>query len=280
MNILIIADIEGSSGITSSIGAKWLNSEWAMACRELTLDIKAVVDELINKVDKITIVDFHRTGFNLISDMLPRQLTLRQGYKIGPVPGIGEAPAADRVFFIGMHAASCSNGFLPHTLTSRFLELNVNGKILTELELFAGSLGKYGISPAFFSGGPIACRQAEERIPGILCCKVARRPMSAVSRQSFRQELAHKAVSACFSKAPPPFYPGGPFKVSYKLLRKNEKPENCKTESFIAANFDQMYWQLLHLAYFNSLRTGFLPLALRIHNAFGRLGLQLAQKIW
>ena len=67
---------------------------------------------------------------------------------------------ADGLMMLGMHAASGTGGFLAHTLTSRLASLEVNGRPLAEIELFAASLAPHNIPVIFFSGCPVACAQA------------------------------------------------------------------------------------------------------------------------
>ncbi|HEY9070798.1 MAG TPA: M55 family metallopeptidase, partial [Candidatus Ozemobacteraceae bacterium] len=169
--VLLLTDIEGSTGCLSREGALLGTPDWAIACRELSRDADAVVRALFEAgATKVWIQDFHRTGFNLLRKLIDPRAILRQGYKAGPVPGIGMPPAADTVMMIGFHAASGTPGFLPHTLTSRFARLRIDGRILCEAELFTGALGSLaesGMRARLFSGCPVACAQAREALPGI-----------------------------------------------------------------------------------------------------------------
>jgi len=49
--------------------------------------------------------------------------------------------------FLGMDAASGTDRFLAHTLTSRIEQLEVNGIPLPEIQLFASSLVSRGLKP-------------------------------------------------------------------------------------------------------------------------------------
>jgi D-aminopeptidase len=64
--ILVISDIEGSSGCDSHRAAPFLNDEWAAACLEMSRDVDAVVRALFSAgARQVTVKDFHRAGFNL-----------------------------------------------------------------------------------------------------------------------------------------------------------------------------------------------------------------------
>ncbi|NLI78672.1 MAG: M55 family metallopeptidase [Candidatus Riflebacteria bacterium] len=284
MSIVILADIEGSSGCTDREGARWLTRDWIAACREMTFDVRAVVVALqALGIAPITVVDFHRTGFNLFSELLPPGIRLRQGYRLRPIPGLGRPPEAGRAFFLGMHAAAGTEGFLAHTLTSRFRRLTVNGRPLAEVELFAGSLGAWGIRPTFFSGCPVACDQAAARISGLAVHPVPSRPMTKAAREEWRHSLAEAASRAAIKhEAPPPYRPTGPFHVQFRWKTHPEGAQAGREEetAFSTNSFADLYWRLLRQAYFPSVPPGWLPLALRAHAVMGRAGLALARRRW
>ena len=123
-NVLIIADIEGSSGCWDYRASSFLTPQWARACVAMTHDVSAVVDALFKDgVEHITVKDFHRTGYNLLPEMINTKSEIIHGYRRGPVPGLGNPAQAQAAIFMGMHAASGTDGFLAHTLTSRIAYL-------------------------------------------------------------------------------------------------------------------------------------------------------------
>ena len=109
----------------------------------MSRDVDAVVKGLFDAgVQRVTVKDFHRTGYNLMPEMIDSRARIVCGYHQGPVPGLGDPGDADAVMMIGMHAAAGTAGFLAHTLTSRLASLVVNGRPLAEVELFAASLAR------------------------------------------------------------------------------------------------------------------------------------------
>ena len=197
-NILIVADIEGSSGCWCYEGSAFMTRDWARACEALTADVSAVARALLNAgVRTVTVKDFHRTGYNLLAERLPATVQVISGYQIGPVPGMGAPPAAEAVMFLGLHAASGTRGFLAHTLTSRLSDIRVNGSILPEVQLFAASLAPFGIRPLFFSGCPEACRQARTVLPGLATHAIDKsRGPDGFDAHAWRRGLAEAAVAA------------------------------------------------------------------------------------
>ena len=128
----LIADIEGCSGCFDYGASSFMGKGWPKACREMSLDINAVVTALFHaRVENVYVKDFHRTGHNLFPRMIDSRATLIQGYAKGPVPGIGNPTDATGLIMVGMHAPSGADGFLPHTLTSRISRLIVNGRLMS-----------------------------------------------------------------------------------------------------------------------------------------------------
>ena len=282
--ILILADIEGATGCTCREDAQLFNDGWVKACRELSQDLNILCKELKKAgADRIRIKDFHRTGFNVFRAMLDPEIELDQGYLAGPAIGIGDVTGFDLLMMIGMHAASGTEGFLPHTLTSKFSGIRVNDRLLCEAELFAASVADFGIKPVFFSGCPAACAQAEAAIKGISVFAVEKPPSAKPAL--VRQRLAESAViafnQACCDKLPPPYLPAGPFKTTITMrdgamaAEKLRKSWNLAGENnaitFTANSMNELYWQLLKLAYLTPFTLRFLPASLAIANLAGKL---------
>jgi D-aminopeptidase len=252
----------------------------------MTRDVNTVATALFEAgVPRVTIHDFHRTGYNLIRSGIDPRAKLVQGYRRGPVPGIGPPEGADAVMFIGLHAASGTEGFLAHTLTSRIARLTVNGRILTEVELFAASLAPYGVRPLFFSGCPAACRQARTAIPGIATFNVPK-PFSqdTAAKHKWRQALSEAAVSVLERQPPPdPYRPRGPFRAEVRFrdgdraARRVQVRWNFKragnTILLEADTIAGLYDDLIKAAYLTPLIQAFLPISLVLHRVLGIIGI-------
>ena len=195
--VLIVADIEGSSGCWNYAASSFMTTEWAIACAEMTKDVEAVVQALLRAgVTDIIVKDFHRTGYNLLPERIDRRARVDSGYALGPIPGMGDPGKTQAVLFLGLHAASGTDGFLPHTMTSRLAAVRANGALLSEVALFAALLAPYGIRPVFFSGCPDACRQAAAVIPGISTYSIDKQTgPEGFDAQAWRQGLAQALVT-------------------------------------------------------------------------------------
>jgi len=279
-SVLIIADIEGSTGCHNRQDSQLFNDGWVRACVELSRDIDQIGRQLLNSgVSRVRVKDFHRTGYNLFREIIDEGIEIDQGYQIGPIIGIGEARGFNCLLMTGMHAASGTDGFLPHTLTSKFAGIFVNGEPLTEAGLFAASVAPAGLVPTFFSGCETACRQAARAIKNIKTFMV-NKPL-AETPQSIRENLAHAAVSSLSSFSEKLFIPEGPFNVVVKMrdgekaaakLRKTWKfPGESDELHFSSDNIHTLYWQLVRLAYLKPFYEKHLATAINIANMSGRL---------
>jgi D-amino peptidase len=289
-HILIIADLEGSSGCWSYKASSFLTDEWCRACLEMSRDLGTVVSALFRAgVKTIIIKDFHRTGYNLFPEMIDSRATLISGYRRGPVPGIGHHHHAQAVMFLGMHAASGSDGFLAHTLTSRIARLEVNHRLLAEIELFAASLAPWGIRPIFFSGCPVACQQASTVINNINCCPIDKtQGAKSFDARTWRSELARAAVRSLDNHKTLPYVPIGPFDatvtlregkaVAAKLARRWKLEQQDNRINIHAADIHELYRQLIKMCYLTPVAAKILPLAMIAFNFWGRSGIWRARR--
>lgn len=282
--ILIISDIEGSSGCWDYSGSSFMTEPWGRACVDMTRDVDAVTRALLKAgVEQITVKDFHRTGYNLLPEMLDPRVKVVCGYRRGPVPGIGDPGGARAVMFLGMHAASGTGGFLAHTLTSRIEKLLVNEEPMAEFELFAASLAPFGIRPIFFSGCPIACTQARHRVSDISVHPIDKSSgPEKFDKQSWRSDLARCAVEALTDHSTRPYLPAGPFdavvhmrdgrKAAIRAARRwGFRHENRRI--FIRTDdIHQLYLNLIRLCYLTPLIERSMPVSLFLYNLWGRIG--------
>ncbi len=283
-HILLIADIEGSSGCGSYQASSFLTRPWARACESMSHDVDTIVRALFEAgVRQVTVKDFHRTGYNLLPALIDRRARIVCGYRRGPVPGLGDPGDADALMMVGMHAASGTGGFLPHTLTSRLASLVVNGRPLAEVELFAASLAPFGIPPLFFSGCPEACAQARDRIPGIHTLPIDKTiPPEALDVRQWRSHLAQAAVDALANPTAAPYCPDGPFQAEIvvrdgsRAAAKMADPWGFKrtgaTVFIDSPDLQALYRSLIRLCFLPTAIEKTLPLSLALYNMVGRLG--------
>jgi len=262
-----------------------MTPEWARACVAMTLDVSAVVEALFKAgVEHISVKDFHRTGYNLLPEMITANSEIIHGYRRGPVPGIGDPGKAQAVIFMGMHAASGTDGFLAHTLTSRIEQLEVNGKPMAEIELFASSLAPFGIRPIFFSGCPMACEQAGAVVENISLYPINKTTgPERFDAESWRSGLVTSAVESLENDLSVPYQPDGSLRALVKMrdgadaARKiaNRWNLECDGNQIILSVPDTqaLYMQLIRICYLTPLVVKTLPFCLMAYNLWGRIGL-------
>jgi D-amino peptidase len=283
-NILIISDIEGSSGCWGYEASSFMTEPWCHACVEMSRDVNAVGRALLNAgVERIRVKDFHRTGFNLLPELIDSRITIGAGYDRSPIPGIGDPGNARAVVFLGMHAASGTNGFLSHTLTSRIESLMVNGKPLAEVELFSASLAPWGIKPIFFSGCPTACQQAQQAIPNINVYPIEK-SMGAENFNvaDWRAGLARSAAESLGNDSTAPYTPVGPFNATIQMRdgkkaarRMSKRWGFARRDNQIFINTEDihsLYLNLIRLCYLTPMIERISPVSLLIYNLWGRAG--------
>ncbi|MCP4721612.1 MAG: M55 family metallopeptidase, partial [Desulfobacteraceae bacterium] len=181
-----------------------------------------------------------------------------------------------------------AKGFLPHTLTSRISSLMVNGKPMSEAQLFSASLAPFGMAPLFFSGCPVACRHAATAIKGISCLAIdkfcSKRPFDAIS---WRRKLGALAVEAVKKKSIP-YDPPGPFhavvtmgdggKTTHTIAARWGFIQKGADLHLDAQTLQELYGMLIKLAYLTPFTQKILPLGLPLYNLMGKIGRIWAEK--
>lgn len=289
-NLLIISDIEGSSGCFSYEDSSFKTDGWARACVDMSLDVDAVIKALFAAgAENITVKDFHRTGYNLMPELIDRRAKIVHGYIKGPVPGLGATDGATALLMIGMHAPSGSKGFLAHTLTSRIKSITLNGSLLSEAELFSASLAPFNVSPVFFSGCPVACAHTKKAISWIDTFPIEKKSgKKKFDKIAWRKGLASAAAKSIAPKNSSIYLPRGEMKAVIKMKHGEKAAEkfagrwgfrHMGDEIFIdSANINDLYTKLINLCYLNKFLLMFIKPSLLLFNLYGRSGLQWAKR--
>ena len=284
-HILILSDIEGSSGCWNRADARLFTPGWPRACLDMSRDVSAVTAALFEAgIERVTIKDFHRTGFNLLPEYIDLRARVIHGYRRGPVPGLGDPGDAEALMVLGGHAAGGTNGFLAHTLTSRLARLEVNDHPLSEFELFSAVLGLYGIRPIFFQGCPTACGQAREVVPGLPVYPIDKSAgKAALDVAAWRKGLAGAARNALSYRAPEPMPSAGRFRVKItprageRAARKIAAEWNHQCAGpdilFRSRDIHELYRDLIRVAYLTPVLEKTIGLGLPLYRLLGRLSL-------
>ena len=167
MNVMLLTDLEGISGITD-IGYMDRSSEkYREGCQMLEDTINFVGKTCIEAgVEKVYYLDGHGGGGNVNPSNIDSYIKKVSLIEWQELLKMGEI---DCQFEIGAHAkAGTIGGFLDHTISSRHcFKHKINDKEVGEVELHAILCGAYDVPVVLCSGDDIVCEQVANSIPGI-----------------------------------------------------------------------------------------------------------------
>lgn len=169
MNIYIMADLEGISGIYTEEQIEPHRSRFEEGRRLMTREINlcaAACKE--NGVEKVYVRDVHGGSYTVIYDELSDDVDVVISGWTGTkrFPGIEDC---DAVILLGYHAMAGSEGsLLEHTMIRhQYREFCLNGTPVGESGIDGAILGEYGKPVIMVSGSRDACAQAKELMPWI-----------------------------------------------------------------------------------------------------------------
>jgi D-amino peptidase len=170
MKILIAADMEGITGVTTWDQVTPGQAEYARFRKLMTDDVNAAIRGAFDAgADEVIVADGHWNGSNIFIEELDPRARLNTG---SPSPfsmmqGIDES--IDGVMFIGYHARNGSpDAILDHTWSSRTVASVWMNDILTgEYGLNAAVAGHFGVPVILVSGDQTACAQVTELLGAV-----------------------------------------------------------------------------------------------------------------
>jgi D-amino peptidase len=231
MNIVVMVDMEGISGICRKSQVMPGGEHDQSARRFLTWDVNACVDGCFKGgADRVTIRDCHGSGFHFVWEELDSRAVYAQGAgRKGPrIPGIEKA---DGMILLGYHAmAGTPKAILEHTMSSaEWQNFWLNGKKAGEVAIDAGMAGDYGVPTLMVSGDDKVCREASRLIPGIVAVEVKQGLdleyglllPRAVAHQRIRDGAA-RAVGQC--RAIKPYKVSRPVRMRLELVSRVAVP--------------------------------------------------------
>ena len=165
MKILIAADMEGITGVTTWDQVTPGHAEYSRFRRLMSQDVNAAVRGVCDAgADDVIVADGHWNGSNILVEELDRRARLNTG---SPSPfsmmqGIDES--VEGVLFIGYHARNGSaNAILDHTWSSRTVaNVWLNDLLTGEYGLNAALAGHFGTPVIMASGDQTACQQMSD----------------------------------------------------------------------------------------------------------------------
>ena len=229
MKILIAADMEGITGVTTWDQVTPGHPEYARFRKLMTDDMNAAIRGAHDAgADQIVVSDGHWNGSNILVEELdplarlnsgsPSPLSMMQGVEAG----------VDGVFFIGYHARHGSqNAVLDHTWSSTCVSnVWLNDMIAGEYTLNAALAGHFGVPVIMASGDQTACAQIVEQL-GALEIAITKQATGRFSAECLAPDVTAKLIWEAARRAvehlgkknsPKPFVVKAPIKVTVELF--------------------------------------------------------------
>lgn len=155
MKVYISVDIEGVAGIAHWDEAEKNHPDYTEFREIMTREAIAAIDGArAAGATEIWVKDAHDSGRNLITNLLPADVTLVRDWSGHPYSMIQELDESfDALVMIGYHSAVGSEtNSLAHTLNTRTHMIRLNGEPASEFILFCLAAASLGVPTVFVSG--------------------------------------------------------------------------------------------------------------------------------
>lgn len=173
MNIFVMVDMEGISGICRRSQVSSDGAHYQSGRRYLTRDVNACVEGCFaGGAARVRVRDAHGSGFHFIwEDLDPRAEYVQGASPRERMPGIGSFQG---LILLGYHAMAGTPGaILEHSWSSATVQnFWMNGEKCGELAVDAAIAGDHGIPLVMVSGDDKACLEAAGFCPGAIAVEV------------------------------------------------------------------------------------------------------------
>ncbi len=229
MKILISADMEGISGVTTWDHVTPGHPEYARFRRHMTEDVNAAVrGAFAAGADEVVVSDGHWNGSNILVEELDPRARLNTGSPSPLSMMQGIEREVNGVLFIGYHARQGSHpAVLDHTWSSTCVaNLWLNDRLAGEYTLNGAVAGHYGAPILMASGDQTACKQMVEHL-GALETAVVKQASGRQSAECLSLQASTKLIEGAAGRgverlasktAPQPFVVAMPAKIAVQLM--------------------------------------------------------------
>jgi D-amino peptidase len=169
MRVLISADAEGVTGITSTNELLFGRPHYEFMRSMMTDDVNAAVEgAFAGGATSVVVNDAHWTMTNILIERLDPRAELIKGFHkhLCMVEGAQEA---DAVFFLGYHCRTGdSDGVGNETILGReIVDIRMNGQAVGESEINAAVCGHFGVPVVFASGDDLYEKELRQTLPDV-----------------------------------------------------------------------------------------------------------------
>ena len=223
MNVFVMVDIEGISGIYTKEQVLQDQRRFAEGRKYMTADVNACTRGLkAAGVDKVYVYDCHGSSYSLIWD----EVSDDADYYICGNTAEKRFPRiedCDAVVLLGYHSmAGTQCGILEHSWSSvKIQNVYINGEKVGELAMDAAAAGEYGKPVIMVSGDDKACAEAKALMPEVVCAEV-KKGLNIYGAMLMPPRAAHELICKKSMEAVKNFNNCKPFSF--------DKPLKCKVE--------------------------------------------------
>ncbi len=167
MNIVISADMEGVSGVTTPADVKPGTPGWNHFRKVMTDDVNAAIVGFYEAgARNIVVNDSHSSMGNIVVDQLDTRATLISGRHKKHCMVEGVSKDTDALAFIGYHTAAGQQGIMSHTYSGNIYNaVWLNGEICSEGYMNALFAAELGVPVVLISGDDLTIEDAKRYAP-------------------------------------------------------------------------------------------------------------------
>jgi D-amino peptidase len=215
MKILIAADMEGVTGVTTWDQVTAGHFEYPRFRRLMTEDVNAAVRGAFDGGAKeVFVTDGHALGSNILVEELDPRASLNTGSP-SPLSMVQGVEEVDGLIYVGYHArAGSADAILDHTWSSKAVaNVWLNDILVGEYGLNAAVAGCFAVPVLMVTGDQTACQQTVELLGDLetVVVKYATGRYAAeclppkVTRDMIQKAAAQAVARLARGKAPAPF---------------------------------------------------------------------------
>jgi D-amino peptidase len=165
LKVFISVDMEGICGVISWDETAQGGPDYGMFRELMTGEVNAAIaGAAAAGATEILVRDAHDSGRNILPAMLDPRARLLRDWTYGPLSMMeGIDSTFDAALFIGYHArANTPDAVLDHTMTTKLLNVSINGKKMPEAGINGLMAGYFDVPVVLVSGDQAIARQAKE----------------------------------------------------------------------------------------------------------------------
>lgn len=165
LKVFISVDMEGVCGVINWDETGQGGPDYGMFRTLMTQEVNAAIAGAVAAgATEILVRDAHDSARNILPELLDPRARLLREWTYGPLSMMeGIDKTYDAAIFIGYHArAGTPDAVLKHTMTTKLLDVIINGKKMPEAGINGLIAGHFGVPVVLVSGDQAIARQAKE----------------------------------------------------------------------------------------------------------------------